>query len=143
MNNTSLPCIAATAGTRFGQDTQIENCQFSLFYLEFYKTQSKYIPPSCWFSRQAIDQYSSLLYYTYWGFFRPNVVDQPLSFDYEPKLGKRLPYLLLARDINEHLKANFFFFYLKIMRQIFLKKKILTRKTSLLNILYIFFVLYK
>lgn len=28
MNNTSLPRIAATAGTRFGQDIQIENCHY-------------------------------------------------------------------------------------------------------------------
>ena len=120
MNNTSLPRIAATAGTRFGQDIQIENCHYQLSIQNFIRRSRytyawlghtyAYIPPSCWFSRQAIDQYSSLLYYTYWGFFRPNVVDQPLSFDYGLKLVEQLPQLLLTRDSYKHLKAKIGFF---------------------------------
>ena len=51
-------------------------------YTAKYNQPKLYIPPSCWFSRQAIDQYSPLLYNTYWGFFRPNVIDRPLSLDY-------------------------------------------------------------
>jgi len=41
-----------------------------------------YIPPSCWFSRETIDQYSSLLCYTHWGFFKPNVIDRFFNLDY-------------------------------------------------------------
>ena len=99
MNNTSLPCITATAGTRFGQDIQIENCHYH-YSIQNFSRQSRYyilsliyisIPPSCWFSRQAIDQYSPLLYYLYWGFFRPNVIDRPFSLDYGHKLVEPLP----------------------------------------------------
>lgn len=122
MNNTSLTCIAATAGTRFGQDIQIENCHYQSSIQNFirhsrlfrYIKKTKYrIPPNCWFGRQAIDQYSSLLYYTYWGFFRPNVVDRPLSHDYGYQLEKSLPFLLLTEIKINILKRTFFipFFY--------------------------------
>ena len=41
-----------------------------------------FILPSCWFSLSTIDQYSPLLYYSFWDFFRPSVVDRPLSHDF-------------------------------------------------------------
>ena len=50
---------------------------------------------------------------THWGFFRPNVVDRPLSHDYGYQLEKSLPFLLLTEIKINILKRTFFipFFY--------------------------------
>ena len=45
---------------------------------------------------------------THWGFFRPNVVDQPLSHDYGYQLEKSLPFLLLTEIKINILKRTFF-----------------------------------
>ena len=38
MNNTSLTCVAATAGTRIGQDIIDRRLSLSIIYLELYLT---------------------------------------------------------------------------------------------------------
>ena len=46
---------------------------------------------------------------THWGFFRPNVVDRPLSHDYGFQLEKSLPFLLLSEIKINILKRTFYF----------------------------------
>ena len=47
---------------------------------------------------------------THWGFFRPNVVDRPLSHDYGYQLEKSLPFLLLTGIKINILKRTFYSF---------------------------------
>ena len=96
-----------------------------------------FILPNCWFSRQAIDQYSPLLYYTYWGFFRPNVIDRPLSLDYgiSGQLNHYFNYYLSETFI---VLAKRKVFLLIVLHIIYFYKSELLKK----NIIHIYFIWY-
>lgn len=122
MNNTSLSRLTATAGTCVGQDIYIKYSHDHYSIQNFNLELPAFIPSNRWFSPQAIDQYSSLLYY--------NVLDLS-QFQCGRstsqtrlrviKLVEQLPQLLLARRYKQNLKAvirnkcylsyNLFFYY--------------------------------
>jgi hypothetical protein len=92
MNNASLICITATAGTYLVK-TYIYIVIINIYLkINFPQVASSAVRP--------LTNIPHCCTYLHWGFFRPNVIDQPLSFDYENfKLVKPLPQLLLISII--------------------------------------------
>lgn len=133
MNNTSLIRITATAGTYFGQDLQIKNSQCLYFIQNFmYNSYTQkplffLILPSCWFSRQTIDQYSPLLYNSALGFFQSQCGRSTSQ--------SRLPKLEL--DIFYYSSG----FSIYIFKRIFIFLSCLLYLTAIINIIRDFFFL--
>lgn len=111
MNNTSLHRIAATAGTIFSQDLQIQFCHYQFNIQNFIWINHYSFRQVAGSAVRPLTNIPHCCTNTYQVFFRPNVIDQLFSFDYGI-YANLFNKLLLFRN-NTHLKAKLFFFQYK------------------------------